>query len=286
MNTKGRPPVIIIGMHRSGTGILSQSLEKLGLFIGYKKEPNKEATFFLRLNEWMFKQANASWDNPYNFNFTNDFFKREIIKILKFHLGSYRRIKYLGLKNFLKYKDIRDLDFPWGWKDPRNTFTLDIWKEIFLSAKILHIYRNPIDVAESLRKRELEIQTRHKRNLKRIIKENLLIGKVNSQNSVRVLDIYEGIKLWQEYVERALFLTEKFKENSFHIRYESFLENPEEILKDVIEFIGLDARGENISIIAANIKPERKYAFKGDEKLKDLYMQIKDSNYLIKKLGY
>ena len=31
------PPVIIVGMHRSGTTMLSQLLERLGLFTGEKK---------------------------------------------------------------------------------------------------------------------------------------------------------------------------------------------------------------------------------------------------------
>ena len=59
-------------MHRSGTTMLSKLLEQFGLFVGSKKEENDESLFFYKLNEWLLRQANASWDNPRNLNFIND----------------------------------------------------------------------------------------------------------------------------------------------------------------------------------------------------------------------
>ena len=138
------------------------------------------------------------------------------------HLRGFRRWEYLGFKRFLQYKDIRNLDFPWGWKDPRNTFTIDLWKEIFPDARILHIYRNPIDVAESLRKREVDAQGSFKSDWRKSVKECLLIGKVGYQGSLRVQNIYEGIQLWEEYTDKAFSLNREFKENILHIRYETF----------------------------------------------------------------
>jgi hypothetical protein len=43
---KSHPPVIIIGMSRSGTTMLVEMLEQLGLFVGRKKTRNNEAVFF------------------------------------------------------------------------------------------------------------------------------------------------------------------------------------------------------------------------------------------------
>jgi len=223
------PPVIIIGMHRSGTGMISSMLEMLGLFGGYKQEKNHEALFFLRLNEWIFDQANASWDNPYNFSFVNENFKKEIIRVMKLHLSGYRRWEYLGTEKFLKYKSIKEIDFPWGWKDPKNTFTVGIWKEIFPDAKILHIYRNPVDVAESLRRREIRVIEEFNRNFKKAVKEFFLLRKVYYQYSLRIQNINEGIKLWQEYINKAFSLNEEFKENILHIRYETFRESRGEL---------------------------------------------------------
>lgn len=281
-----RPPVIIIGMHRSGTGMLSRMLEELGLFVGNKtNKENNEALFFYKLNEWMLREANASWDNPYNFNFINDSFKRQIIKVLESHLKGFRRIEYLGPKFFLRYKDIKDLDFPWGWKDPRNTFTVDIWKEIFSDAKILHIYRNPIDVAESLRKREIELQRTFKKNWGKRVRETLLIGRVEYQQSLRVQNIYEGIELWREYIAKAFSLDKDFKKNILHIRYETFTENPEGILKNALNFLELKFSETDILNVVKNVKADRKFAFTGREDLIEIYNQIKNED-IMKKLEY
>lgn len=42
-------PIIILGMHRSGTTMITQLLENLGLFVGTEKEVNHEALFFGKL---------------------------------------------------------------------------------------------------------------------------------------------------------------------------------------------------------------------------------------------
>lgn len=39
-------PVIIIGMHRSGTSMLTRVLQRAGLFMGEHREENDESLFF------------------------------------------------------------------------------------------------------------------------------------------------------------------------------------------------------------------------------------------------
>ena len=57
-------PIIIIGMHRSGTTMLSKILENSGVFLGNNKDINNEALFFQKINTWFMRQVYASWDNP------------------------------------------------------------------------------------------------------------------------------------------------------------------------------------------------------------------------------
>src|SRR5437588_6692719 len=59
-----RQPVIILGMHRSGTSMVSELLDALGLFVGRELQDDHESTFFLALNETIFARVGASWDNP------------------------------------------------------------------------------------------------------------------------------------------------------------------------------------------------------------------------------
>ena len=53
-------PVIIIGMHRSGTSMLTRLLEKAGLFVGHEKENNWEAWFFPKINQWLFSTGQCN----------------------------------------------------------------------------------------------------------------------------------------------------------------------------------------------------------------------------------
>ena len=92
-----QPPVIILGMHRSGTSMLSRILEKLDIFMGWRKEENNEALFFLKFNDWILKQANATWDNPYNYKFVEENFKNLMSKLAERYIKSLRRIEYLRL---------------------------------------------------------------------------------------------------------------------------------------------------------------------------------------------
>jgi len=72
------------------------------------------------------------------------------------YIKSFKKIEYLGLVKWIKYKSLKELNFLWRWKNSRNTFTIDIWIKVFPNAKLIHMYRNLIDVAESLRKRALK----------------------------------------------------------------------------------------------------------------------------------
>ncbi len=282
LTMKFLPPLIIIGMHRSGTSLVSRVLEDIGVFMGHRKDENNEAIFFQRLNEWMFRQVNASWDNPYNFLFVNDFLKKNFLRVIDSHLKGVRRIEYLGTSRFLRYTDIRKIDFLWGWKDPKNTFTLDIWKEVFPSLRILHIYRNPVDVALSLKRREDEFQKGFRLNPVRRLKERLLRGRPGYALSVRILDICEGIKLWHEYLDKGFSLDDK---NIMHIKYETFLDDPETVLKDIFNFAGIDIDKSRILRITDSIKRDRKFIFLKDDSLVKLYEEIRNTE-LMKKLGY
>ena len=57
-------PVIILGMHRSGTTMIAELLDRLGLFVGTKVQGDHEAVYFLDINEELFTQIHAFWDNP------------------------------------------------------------------------------------------------------------------------------------------------------------------------------------------------------------------------------
>jgi hypothetical protein len=280
-----RAPVIILGMHRSGTTMLARALERLGLYIGGRGvDEDGEAVFFRKINDWMLSCANASWDAPRNFQSIDESCKDHLLRVARGHLRGLRRIKYLGLKRSLVTKDIGDLRIPWGWKDPRNTITMDIWNDIFPQARLVHIHRNPVDVAESMRVGQERSARPENRKWTWPIKE-LLLKRVDYQVSVRTRDLRQGVELWEEYVGKALELDKSAPGRIMHVKYETLLDEPERTLGAVLEFIGLEAGGEGMRAVVRGVDPTRKNAFLEREDLRRLFQEVRQRP-LARALGY
>jgi hypothetical protein len=293
----GYPPIIIIGMHRSGTSMLVRILEELGVFMGAKKEENNEAIFFLRLNEWILRQANATWDNPSNYSFLDEAIKTKISLLIRLYLRSLRRFEFLGIWKSFRYRSIEEIDFLWGWKDPRNTFTIDIWLKIFPAAKILHIYRNPIDVAVSLKKRTVDnlqkfsqymAMIEGRETLRSIIRKKLgVVINKRIAYSLKTIEVKESFKLWNEYVQRALEVGEKLSDNFMNIKFEDIVLSPEDNIKVIANFIGVSISDDILKKFKDKVDSTRAYSFQFKEMDKDInsYKEI-ISCELLKKLGY
>lgn len=273
-------PIIIIGMHRSGTSMLTKLLQKLGVFVGVDLDDNNESQFFVNLNDWALCQAGATWDNPYNFNFIDDYFINHVRANFQKHVSRNRMVGY-G-KNIGKLASGNAL---WGWKDPRNTFTLPMWQQIFPQAKILHIYRNPVDVAASLRKREQiyrkQAGTQTRTGIRKKWNErNLSCKRIYSQ-SLRSMQLDEGIALWEQYTRQAIGV----KQNSLHLAFERLLSEPQNVLREVLSFLDLNVDEQKISDAIVGINADRKYAFLHDDELVSAYKRI-ITNDLVVQLGY
>src|SRR3989338_687794 len=148
-------PILVVGMHRSGTGLLSRILERCGVFMGRKQTGNRESVFFQGLNKdgldmlgcnWRCLEFLPSHDEMQNhYEWLKDFMLKQLENgLVNRHFG-WHILKVLYQK-----------PFHWGWKDPRNSLLLPVWKKIFPQAKIIHISRNGGDVALSLLSREIK----------------------------------------------------------------------------------------------------------------------------------
>ncbi|MDB5226605.1 MAG: hypothetical protein JWN78_798 [Bacteroidota bacterium] len=276
-----QPPVIIVGMHRSGTTMVTKMLENLGLFAGAEKEINNEALFFWEINNWIFELHTATAEKPYNLRYTNPSCRKTIIESLEYFVKSKKRTQYLG-KFASDFKNIKDVGFPYGWKDPKNTFTIEFWKEIFSDPKIIHIYRNPIDSVSSYIERDLELKNKFEWNWKKKLKRDFLVSK-NFHENFRITTIEAGYDLWEEYVSKALSLKNNF--NYMEVKYEDFLTKPVEHLRSLAMFAGLNPSEEELRNQVENIKRERAYAFLPNKEYYRIYEELK-TKPLMQQLGY
>jgi hypothetical protein len=268
-------------MHRSGTTMITEMLERLGLFVGHEKDDNCESLFFFKLNHWMFKVGISKVDYPQNMLLMNPNCKEELANAVDFHLAHGKKRSYLGNK---KLRDIRDLDQPWGWKEPRNTFTLEIYKELFPDARVIHIYRNPLDAAASYLKRDIGRRNQFELTWKKKLKRRFLIADKYHQN-FRLKDLDDGFDLWKEYVAQAFSWEETFGDRMKTYKYEDFLDAPAAPLKEMAQFCGLSAPEETIRELVKDVDASRKYAFFSDPASVEFYERIRQDSWM-KRLGY
>lgn len=143
--------IIILGMHRSGTSVVTQICRHMGAFLGKKEdlmgvaEDNPDGFFenigIFELNNELLHLLGREW---YSLDTQKpDFDDPQIINIME-------KIKNI-VQGLLEEKDIAAV------KDPRISVLLPIWERILekIDAEVTYVwvYRNPLEVMESLRNR-------------------------------------------------------------------------------------------------------------------------------------
>ncbi len=263
-------PFIIIGMHRSGTAMIAQILEELGLFTGRKKQQNHETLFFMNINDWLLHQSGASWDYPEPFHFLLE--NKEIRALAADYMRSMVRIpavaSFLGWDKCLRYRSLFNLNFPWGWKDPRNTYTLPLWLEIFPDARVIHIYRNGIDVANSLVMRDQRaFENRKSRYLARRALYRVRPKRGGFTDSIRCTSLEGAFSLWEEYLKEAEKHVTALGSGAIDLKYEDIVSDPHKALCQLARFCNLEVSDRDIQRVSVLVKKDRAYAYKENPEL-------------------
>jgi sulfotransferase family protein len=282
-----RQPVILLGMHRSGTAMIARLLDALGLFQGSELQEDHESTWFLELNDLMLRRINAAWDdpgpmvgfleNPQAFELTR--------KCLEDDLSSGRSREFLGKKWSLKPGGLPAYDRPWGWKDPRTLFTLPLWLSLFPGAKLLYIVRNGVDVASSLRVREIgELARRNKEfDAKTSVGGRFRIARAGFKGSARCLTLDGAFAVWEQYVAQAESALARVSNPRKVIRFETFLQSPEMPIKEMAEFCGLEVGDAAIreAIAKVGLNAGRANAFGADPAVREFYERVRSSRWMV-----
>jgi len=264
--SKKSEPVIIIGMHRSGTSMLSDLLKDLGLYTGNSLGSHGEADFFLKLNDWLLSQTCASWDNP---NTLEHIYKEDNKAEYNSFVGFLKTV--ISSPMFLKFKGIKQSKH-WGFKDPVSSITLPFWLSVYPNAKVIYIKRHGLDVCNSLKvrndKKFIKSMDRFKNKAAYgyylIYKQFYGKDKRNRGfiSSLLCKDFDYGLDLWDYYNAQCKKHLENVPDNrKIEIQYEVLLEQPEIELERAVSFIGLDANKEKISKVSKDVNSSRAYAY-------------------------
>lgn len=284
-------PIILLGMHRSGTAMIARLLDELGLFQGSELQEDHESVWFLDINDLLLKRVNATWDHPdpIVWFLENAAAFDLTARCLADDLSSNRTRAFLGLKWSLPSKSLLNYDRPWGWKDPRTLFTLPLWLQLFPGAKLVYIIRNGVDVASSLRVRE-------KRELARRIKEfdskpavggRWRLARAGFKGSARCLTLDGGFALWEDYVERAESILASVSNPRRIVRYESFLSDPAKPLAELAQFCGVESDSAAVrgAIERVGVNAGRANAYAADSEVSEFHARIRGSRWM-KHYGY
>ena len=189
--------VCITGMHRSGTSMVARLLNLCGLYLGKNADlipPNPtnpaghwENRHLVALNDELLGGMGATWNSPPRVQSrrrkrASKGMKKEAAKLLE------------GLRR----------GGIWGWKDPRNCLTLDFWAQMVPGLKVVICLRNPLEVAESLARRD-------------------------------GFPIKRGLKLWYAYNRHLLNAASPERRVISH--YDSYFAEPEQALRRVLRFL-------------------------------------------------
>ncbi len=277
------PPIIIAGMHRSGTSLVTNILKKAGLSIGKKLDSNSESIFFQRINIWMMSLLGASWDSPKNFEDIDEEIRGNIINQLNALLNSRTNSLYFGWSSIIKKDSFARIDTPWGWKDPRNSFTLGIWREVFPGLKTIYIIRHPIDTAESLLRRQMKEKDKDIQREKQYsdLVKSLLSINHTSYNSSMLLNSYNDcFNLIGLYYKQILADS---GQNSLIVKFEDIISYPETEIQKIIRYCNLDLDKKGLGEVVDKIDKSKCYAYKNNSELLDFEHLFQE---LIKTMGY
>ena len=159
-------PIIVVGMHRSGTSLVSGMLGALGVYMGPELQSQLErgeafwadpaaaesgygeADDFRGVNDQLLAVWEAGWDR--------------IDPVLDCNPGAVASEQCLRIASRATHGRLRTSFLAeagplfagrWGWKDPRSSLTLPVWLALFPRALVVHVRRDRTAAVDSLYRR-------------------------------------------------------------------------------------------------------------------------------------
>jgi predicted O-methyltransferase YrrM len=233
--------LVITGMHRSGTSLVSSLIQAAGVHVGENL-------------------ISANVANPRGYFEDVDFYE--------FH----ERALHARGRSYL-YADVENGDFEptaeelshahllvsermhnrlWGWKDPRTALFLDFWRQLVPEARFLFVYRHPLDVLLSLLRR----------------------GEFDEHPNFAA-----GLRAWQAYNSRIASFYNEHRDDCLLVHIDPVVENVERFAALLQGKLGIAVQFSPDSfaqIFRANELKKTMLSLEGGEILDRLYPEVHD----------
>lgn len=186
--------LVIVGMHRSGTSLVTNWLEKCGLEVGERLEAATSSNINGHFEDLEFKIMHEEVLTSKNLPASG------LVEVHDVDLSVYQTEK---LKSIINVKN--KLYDQWGWKDPRTCLFLDTYRQLLPESKYLVVVRDYQSVIDSLLRRDfLEID---KRKISRHFFSKLIwniFRRKRQQNLYYQRNAEHYLKVWLAYNEEIL----------------------------------------------------------------------------------
>ena len=221
-----RTAVLVLGMHRSGTSLVTEILNTVGLWIGAEQhligasDGNPRGHFELlagvEFDNEVLHQAGGTWDHP----------------------PAIESIDALVPKMRPAVEAWFDGQPALAFKDPRLCVTLPVWIPALsaFDVRIVHVMRDPLAVSRSLltRNAAMDLPSSH-----------FAKGEMSSS---------DALALWGEYNRRACLHVERFLVPRLCVWYDELIESPATQVQRIAAFAGCG--NDRIDAAIACVRPE------------------------------
>ena len=179
--------VIVLGMHRSGTSLVTGSLEDAGLNLGevnnaalFNRKGNKENETIRDLNDSLLARNGAAWNAPPNrqlqWGRADEEWARSLIEPYQYAAR------------------------PWGFKDPRTIWTVEGWLRLLPNACLIGVFRHPSLVVRSLTARTADLAVETDEALRLWCAYNSELIRLHQKYRFPILHYSSEEKLYDDFI--------------------------------------------------------------------------------------
>lgn len=207
--------LVITGMHRSGTSLITQWLKRCGLFVGDRLLPagigNTEGHFedsdFLELHESFLLSRRCP---------ISGFVDRPIGQLTASEKHSAREL--INLKSSHHNQ--------WGWKEPRTCLFLDVYRDLIPSAFYIIVLRDFNNAVHSMLERHYKSHLQRFETKKGPSRLKWILFKKKSAKQLFKANAEQFLRVWIYYHEQILkHLSEVNPQAYLIVHYSNLLKN-------------------------------------------------------------